>query len=375
MLSSTHQSGQPTELLEQVRTAGPQGLSDFSYRIALASAAPEPALNPTEAAPPGQPVARANLLAYREIIAFDRTGVVQGLAQNVAQATHQLNEIYTHALRFDVARALLTVYVARWPTARALGVALPIIGDTSGPFDGFRDNKDLDVQIVAKPGATTTFVVCCGLRHAFGVQLNVLYHCSLAKHNTNVVFLRDFSQSLYLPGIRSLGGLRETLKALRKTLASLKTQKLVFIGNSGGVFGALYYGARLHGDLMLLFGGPSSLELGLEETERQAYPRILALHNSSKIAWPNLRVEYSRNKKPVWYYFSSGNRVDRTQAENLQGLANVELRPVPTPHHFMVNEIAETGELEKVLALAAAPLDRTGQGLFNRLKSLIKTRF
>jgi hypothetical protein len=375
MLSSTRQSGQPTELLEKVRAAGPQGFSDFTYRIALASASPQPGLNPTEAAPPGQAVARANLLAYREIIAFDRTGVVQGLSQNVAQATHQVNEIYTHTLRFDVARALLTVYMARWPTARALGTALPIIGDTSGPIDGFRDNKDLDVQVVAKPGATTTFVVCCGLRHAFGVQLNVLHHCNLAKHNANVVFLRDFSQNLYLTGIRSLGGLRETLKALRKIFASLKTQKLVFIGNSGGVFGALYYGARLHGDLMLLFGGPSSLELGLEETERQAYSRIQTLHNSGKIEWPNLRAEYGRNKKPVWYYFSSDNRVDRIQAENLQGPANVELRPVPSPHHFMVNKVAETGELEKVLALAAAPLGRTGQGLFNRLKSLIKARF
>jgi hypothetical protein len=147
------------------------------------------------------------------------------------------------------------------------------------------------------------------------VQLNVLHHCNLALNNVNVVYLRDFSQNLYLTGIESLGDQRESCDALRKIFAHLNTRKLVCFGNSGGVFGALHCGAMLDASQIMAFGGPSSLELGLEETERQSYPRLLKLRNLGAIDWPDIRSIYEANGISIGYYYAADNRVDRLQAE------------------------------------------------------------
>jgi hypothetical protein len=343
---------QPAELLKRARAANREGRLRLAEPIGQVVRKRGPGAS--QKVEPGQSELRARLLAYHEVLTYDGTGAVQGLAANVPEATLELSEIYSFLLRFDVARALLNIYAARWPKASYLSLALPIMGDADGPQDDFRDSRTHDVQIAPKREAAVTFVVFCGLRHAFGVQLNVLHHCCLARHNVNVVYLRDFEQALYLTGVKSLGGVAETCDALRDHFARLNAGKLVFVGNSGGVFAALHYGAMLGADLVLLFSGPTSLDIGMEHTERQAYHRLHDLHRAGQVDWPDLRDIYARRAPPVWLYYGSQNSFDRQQAENLAGLANVQLRPVATDFHFVIHRLAETGELERIFAAAAS---------------------
>ncbi|MGA9797353.1 MAG: hypothetical protein WBQ17_17655 [Rhizomicrobium sp.] len=354
----------PVELLKHVRKAEPEGRFRLAQQIAEAVESPpsaaivaneNAALPETERVAPvfGQAEARARLLAYHEIFVFDRFASVAGLAASVAQATFQLNEIFAHSLRFDVAKELARVYTERWPKAHALSVILPMIGATDRPRDGFRNNPRHDVQTVRKPGAAVTFMVFCGIRHGFGIPLNILHHCYLARHKVNVIYVRDFSQNMYLSGIGSLGDIESTIRQLRERLARLGTKKLVCVGNSGGVFGALYYGELLKADELLLFAGPTSLEIGLQETERQAYPRLSELRQAGKIEWPDIPAIYRQNGTPVSLYFSADNRVDRMQAENLCGIPNVQLHTVPSRHHFMLDVLAQAGELDRAFSAAA----------------------
>jgi len=326
-----------------------------------AAVVPQPAgRSPGEAtAIPGASRIRAQLLAYYEVSTFEETGLVEGRAANVPEAILQLREIFTSTLRFDVAKTLLNNYLTRWPQARALNIFLPVLAGVQGPADSFRDDRDRDLQVVRSPGATTTFLVFCGIRHGFTVPLNVLHHCWLARYGVNVLYLRDFSHSLYLTGLKSVGDVEETCAALRDVLAGLETRKTVFIGNSGGVFGALYFADLMKADLVLPFSGPSSLEIGLEETERQAYPRLLQLRNEGKIDWPDLRGLYAESNIPVRFYFGQRNRVDSAQAENLSGLRCVKLCPVPTSSHFVLDFLAESGELDTVFRAAAQSKEET----------------
>jgi hypothetical protein len=297
---------------------------------------------------------RAQLLAYHEALTFEETGSVEALAANVPEAILQLHEIFTSMLRFDVANGLLEKYLARWPQARPLNIFPPVIAGVDGPKDDFRDDRNLDLQIAPASGAApTTFLVFCGIRHGFTVPLNVLHHCWFARYGVNVVYLRDFSHDLYLTGVKSLGDVEQTRVALRDVLSSLNARKTVCIGNSGGVFGALYFGDLLKADLVLPFSGPSSLEIGLEETERQAYPRLLQLRSEGKIEWPDLRALYADSRIPVRFYFGDKNRVDKAQAENLFGLQHVRLCPVPTSSHFVLDFLAKSGELHAVFRAAA----------------------
>jgi hypothetical protein len=130
------------------------------------------------------------------------------------------------------------------------------------------------------------------------------------------------------------------------------------IGNSGGVFGALYYGDLLDADEVIGFSGPTSLDIGMEHEERQVYARLSELRDQGKIAWPDFRLIYAARSTPVSMHFGGNNRFDRAQAEYLQDLPKVALFPFPTGHHFIVDDLVASGEFLAVLANAVAPRSR-----------------
>jgi hypothetical protein len=223
-----------------------------------------------------------------------------------------------------------------------------------GRCEGFKDDQKLDVQIARKTGAKTTFVIFCGLAARFGQYLNIIHHCCMAKLDVNVVYLRDFSQLLYLTGIRSLGTPEQSRDKLREAIAGLGTTRLVCMGNSGGVFGALYYGSILPADHVVVFSGPVSLQIGFEEAERQAYQKLHALRVEGKVEWPDLREIYARSRVLVDFYFGNENRVDTAQAHTLAGLSNVSLRPLKSKNHVLIDEMHRGGLFDRVLASAAS---------------------
>ena len=148
--------------------------------------------------------------------------------------------------------------------------------------------------------------------------------------------------------------LEESRDRLRDAVAALGTRRLVCMGNSAGVFGALYYGSELRADKVIVFSGPSSLQIGFEEAERQAYQRLHALRAEGKVVWPDLRAIYNSNAISVDFHFGSQNRVDRAQAENLAGLPNVNLIPFDTANHVLIDEMHRSGLFDRVLSDAAS---------------------
>jgi hypothetical protein len=297
---------------------------------------------------------RLRLLAYHEMMNFDAGGGLEGLANSPSEAVVELGELFQHTLRFDVAKELVRRYQLRWPRLLALQSLTSFMAGLEGRREGFKDDLKLDVQIVRKPAATTTFVIFCGLAARFGQHLNIIHHCCMAKLDVNVVYLRDFSQLLYLTGIRSFGTLEQSCDRLRETIAGLGTTRVVCMGNSGGVFGALHYGSMLPADQVVVFSGPVSLQIGFEEAERQAYQRLHALRLEGKVEWPDLREIYAHNKIPVDFYFGNQNRVDTAQANTLADLANVRLRPLNSGSHVLIDEMHRSGHFDRVLASAVA---------------------
>lgn len=349
---------QPLVLLEVLRRLPAQRYLDYAAQIDRVVSRKKPLFGRRIAKimlPPGTVEARARLLAYQSIIRFDASNgeQLEAPAANVAEATHQLKEIYSFTLRFDVAAKLLDLYIERWPNAYNLSIPLPILRGHSGPKDGFRDQRQRAIQLARKRGVDTTFIVFCGLRHGFGVDLNVMHHCCLAEHPANVVYVRDFSENLYVTGIPSVGGRAETVLRLKRLVAALGTRKLVCIGNSGGVFGSLLYGALLDTNTVLAFGGPTSLDIGAD-AERQSFQRLAAMHAEGQVDWPNIRAIYEKRPEiSVSFYYAERNEVDRRQAQNMAGLPNVELHPVDSADHIIIDLLTKTGELPKIFAAAA----------------------
>lgn len=219
----------------------------------------------------------------------------------------------------------------------------------------FLDRVWQDVQVVDKR-APTTMVVWNGLAQRFGVHLNVL-HLYLDTIEANVIYLRDFTRSYYIQGLASSGAVERTHEDLSRALERLATRRRVFLGASGGVFGALYWGSRLAADVVLCFAGATDINTGLEEkNEKVFYQRLYQLIGDGEIVPPNLRETYQRFPAQVRCFFGANNEFDARQANNLKGLPNVSLEPVEnSDRHVVIYDLIRRGSFLPILQAACNP--------------------
>jgi pimeloyl-ACP methyl ester carboxylesterase len=261
---------------------------------------------------------------------------------------HQIDEII-RAGHIAIATRLLDSYLAKWPNAHTLGVLRSLM-DGPGTGDAFQDD-DSDCQIVRRAGCDPTLVVFSGRQQRFGISYDQLHHVWLSPLKANIVYLRDRDACLYLLGIRSLGDLEATIAKLGDAIKSLGTTKATMIGHSGGVFGALYYGARLRANTVLCFSGPSSLDIGLGAPNKQVYPILQDLRARGAIPWPDLRALVAATPSMyVRFFYGAENHMDTLQAEHLAGLQNVSLEPAEgLSEHFILDNLAKRGKLSEIL--------------------------
>lgn len=291
------------------------------------------------------PQFRARVNAYRAIIERDLSGQATGHSRSVTEATLELNELMGFSRRYDVGKEVLSLYMDRWPTAANLRKHAVVLSGYTQAATPFRDVFSKDVQIVPHPGASATLLVFCGIRHLFGFSLNVLHHCWLGARSANVIYLRDFHETLYLQGFKSVGDQTASLAYLRGAIEALGAPKLVCIGNSGGVLGALHYGSMLHADSIIGYSGPSSVEIGLQFEAKQSYKKLAKLQNTGQVTWPDVRGALAEHPYTrVRMFYAGDHEADRPQAENLAGLANVSLEPLPgESEHFIIDQLILNG--------------------------------
>jgi pimeloyl-ACP methyl ester carboxylesterase len=138
----------------------------------------------------------------------------------------------------------------------------------------------------------------------------------------NVIYLRDFRNLCFSSGVRSLAPSRgETVRALRRILATLGARRIVCYGNSVGGFAAVHYAADLGADAAVSLAGPTDLT-----TLRSPLGQRLRMMNAEK----DLNRILSEAEAPpqVLVVCGDGNWDDRLQAENLAGQPTVTVRLV-----------------------------------------------
>lgn len=270
------------------------------------------------------------------------------------QAILHLHEIMGCSGQPLLGARLVKFYRKKWK-GHGLGRWGQIVSSIRVDGPRFRDDPAADVQVVRCEGATSTLIVFTGLRHALGIPLALAYRCWLSHLNANVIFLRDFSNCLFVNGIRSVGDHNASVTRLRSILGELGSQRVSTIGFSAGSFGAYFYGALLDVDQVVALAGPTSLDIGLEFINKQTYQKAADLRRSGKIPWPDIRqMLIERPAVSVRCFYAENNVADALQAKNLEGLANVELNCIPdSADHYVLGILHRQGRLDGVLRTAA----------------------
>lgn len=212
------------------------------------------------------------------------------------------------------------------------------------------DDETRDVQVVRVPGATTTFVLFCGLAQQFSVALNLL-DLYLQQVPANVIYLRDFSLALYLQGVLTLGDAATSIRRLRVMLENLGTKRIACAGSSAGSLGAVLYGLGLGAAEVVCFAGPMTLDHGIEKKENTpTYYRLKQQISSGLLARPDVRRDLEGSKTVVRYLYSEDNAFDRLQANVIAGLPNVAIETHPGDMHAVVLVMASRGTLTGLFA-------------------------
>lgn len=221
----------------------------------------------------------------------------------------------------------------------------------------FRDDLKWDVQVVVRPGASTTVFVFCDAQHAFGLPLDVV-HQWFGRMSASVVYLRDFNQMHYFDGIRSLGADR---LATRDALASIASERggerVVCVGTSGGTAAALRYGLDLRADAVIAFAGWIDFSRTFNRYLRSAAiaEELAQLHTENVGDLPSAYQQACQPPRVLIVYGDSAWD-DRLHAERMRGVNGVKLLPVQDcSRHNVIPELIGRSWLSRLLDWSMMP--------------------
>ncbi|MBY0277390.1 hypothetical protein K2Z84_18830 [Candidatus Binatia bacterium] len=214
----------------------------------------------------------------------------------------------------------------------------------------FRDDTARDFQLVRHPdpGRRPLILVFCGLAQRFAMPLN-LAHRWFARLGAHVAYLRDLRRAYYLAGIQSLGqDYAASCAALRDVARSLDASGIVCVGNSAGTFGALSLGLDLQAAGVLCLSGPTRLDQSRADVERSFAAAGMSIATVPPEHF-DLRQRFALTpRRPrVRHVHGAGNDVDRSEGENLAGIAGVELLPIAGwERHSVVEALIPSGAFD-----------------------------
>lgn len=194
-----------------------------------------------------------------------------------------------------------------------------VLGTIADGTEGYVDDRHKDVAVWRRPGAEMTIVGFGGLNHQVnGIGWTMFDRAVASKLNANLIVMKDFQRRLYLAGVESIGDFQATVAFVRNILGELAGTKVVAVGGSGGVFGAINYACELGIDHVVASAGPTSLKIGESAEEKQVYQKIAADADAGLFSCPDLaeRVNAAGMRR-IDFFVAGKHEFDYAQMRNL----------------------------------------------------------
>jgi len=184
----------------------------------------------------------------------------------------------------------------------------------------------------------------------FFISLNVLW-AYLRRLPLCTVFLRDAEDSLFLNGVKNLGGSYDaTISRLRRLKEELGQPELYVMGSSAGGFGGLIYALNLEARAFLGLSVHTDLSPKSPRPRMRYYgrPELIARIPTFMIDTYPL-VAAQKGAMRIKLFHAEGQDVDRLQAMHLMGLPNVDVEAVPGKIHDVASLLLAQGRFMAVL--------------------------
>jgi hypothetical protein len=170
------------------------------------------------------------------------------------------------------------------------------------------------------------------------------------------LFLRDPHMMWYQMGTPGISDdVPGVVEFLKKIIAQEHAKRVVMIGNSGGGFSALLFGALVGVDEIHAFNPPTLLR-GPDDTSAPEQLEALILEKGGNIPYLDIREIFREHLKPetkVYIHYSRGESRDKRHAKYLREFPNVRLIEYPFVSHHVARFFAERAMLTPLLDAAA----------------------
>lgn len=231
------------------------------------------------------------------------------------------------SLTRELAENALSDSEAEGDIFQALAATAPVEAEWKRPL--VVASPKLDAQIVEMPGAQTAVLVFTGGADGMAMPLSI-FDRYLAALNVTTIYLKDFNRLAYLAGIRSLGGYRETLAALRSLLENLGITRLTAIGNCDGASAAIRYGIELGADRILAFGPSTHFTDGsLSKLDQSRNFKQVRLAKTVAPEMTDLKpfLESATHHPQIEIFFKEEDTRENSHALRISHIQNVRLHP------------------------------------------------
>lgn len=174
---------------------------------------------------------------------------------------------------------------------------------------------------------------------------------------TKRLYLRDHDQAWYHRGVQGLGSsIAETARSLDGLIRRIAPERVAFVGNSFGGYGAILFGALLGADAVHTYSPQTFVTR--RERERHGEGRWRAEMARIEAAGGGIDLKpFLRGlgvpPVPVVVHYATDDACDVAQARELETVPGVELRAHPEGGHFLVRLLKQRGDLTRSLAALA----------------------
>lgn len=195
----------------------------------------------------------------------------------------------------------------------------------------FTDDPAAEIQVVPRPGCGAVLLCFCARAGTLGLPLNFMHRWH-GRVPASLIYLKDFRNLSGALGFPSLGPDRPAaLAALRRLVPELGGQRLYTLGVSGGGYAALHYGFHLGAAGVLNLCGRIDMTRAFNDrigTPSSIYRDVAECAPDYVLNLGELYAGATRRPFVLTAFNADSDR-DRLQAQQLAGLANVELVSVP----------------------------------------------
>lgn len=297
---------------------------------------------------------RPDIQALLTLANWHLTGKLQTTYRNLNEARVHMWEYEYFCPVFPFQKAFLKRIAKDYPNAKGPNQFNQVYHAIRGDVDDGRDDRSKDIVVIRRPGATRTILGFSGLKGVIsGMGWTMFDRAICQKLNANLIILRDQNRLFYLDGIESVGNLEATLGHLRDLLQEFQDTEVVVTGGSGGVLGALYYACELGIARVVASSGPTSLDIGVNEGDRQSFLAFKEKADAGEVPYPDLAAKVAASDvRRVDFFVAGQHEFDMRQMHNLADQTDVVVPHVyaDDDSHFVIARAILDGSFPKAFA-------------------------